>query len=83
MRKLLISLSVLTACCGIYAFAKTYNSCPGCNYKPTMAGTHVKIWACGKCDHEFCYKCPGSDNDKKCPKCGHEGKRHVADVYKD
>ncbi|MBX7235215.1 MAG: zf-TFIIB domain-containing protein [Caldilineales bacterium] len=61
----------------------TYQSCPNCGSKPEGWGaSHMEVYQCDNCHTSFCWRCPGSNGGRACPRCGSSRYRVVGRVYK-
>jgi hypothetical protein len=65
-------------------FEKKLPFCPSCGYNKKsglLTGSHFYVYTCSGCGHDYCYKCSGSNDGKKCPRCGNSSKKTKGIVY--
>jgi len=60
-----------------------YHRCPNCGSKPDSWGaSHMEVYQCDSCRTVFCWRCPGSNGGRECPRCHSAQSRVVGRVYK-
>ena len=60
-----------------------FSSCPGCGHKPYggLSVSHMEIFQCRDCSHDYCHKCPGSNGGRQCPKCQSTSYKTIGKCY--
>jgi len=60
-----------------------YQHCPNCGSKPDSWGaSHMDVYQCIRCYAQFCWRCPGSNGGRECPRCHSTESRVVGRIYK-
>ena len=60
----------------------SFSSCPGCGARASSGffGGPFRVFQCSHCRRYYCYKCPGSNEGRKCPECGSDKAIEVGKV---